>query len=50
MTTRLWALPLTPPPVHDETIGSYLNRFADANHLTIGAPLVPDRPVMTAPP
>ncbi|WP_406120364.1 TniQ family protein [Streptomyces canus] len=36
MTTRLRALPLTPPPVHRETIGSYLNRLADANHLTIG--------------
>ncbi|MFI9765075.1 TniQ family protein [Streptomyces sp. NPDC051963] len=36
MTTRLRALPLTPPPVHGETIGSYLNRLADANHLTIG--------------
>ncbi|MBD9702072.1 MULTISPECIES: TniQ family protein [Streptomyces] len=36
MTTRLRALPLRPPPVHGETIGSYLNRLADANHLTIG--------------
>ncbi|SOD88005.1 TniQ family protein [Streptomyces sp. Ag109_G2-15] len=36
MTIRLRALPLTPPPVHRETIGSYLNRLADANHLTIG--------------
>ncbi|MGW2974866.1 TniQ family protein, partial [Streptomyces mirabilis] len=36
MTTRLRALPLTPPPVHRETIGSYLNRLADADHLTIG--------------
>ncbi|MFE9613868.1 TniQ family protein [Streptomyces sp. NPDC006012] len=36
MTTRPRALPLAPPPVHHETIGSYLNRLADANHLTIG--------------
>jgi hypothetical protein len=36
VTTRLRALPLTPPPVHRETIGSYLNRLADADHLTIG--------------
>ncbi|MCB5912399.1 TniQ family protein [Streptomyces pinistramenti] len=36
MTTRLRVLPLSPPPVHGETVGSYLNRLADANHLTIG--------------
>lgn len=36
MTTGLRSLPLAPPPVHRETIGSYLNRLADANHLTIG--------------
>ena len=36
MITRLRALPLMPPPVHGETVGSYLNRLADANHLTIG--------------
>lgn len=36
MTGRPRTLPLTPPPVHHETIGSYLNRLADANHLTIG--------------
>lgn len=36
MTTRPRLLPLTPPPVHRETLGSYLNRLADANHLTIG--------------
>jgi TniQ protein len=36
VTTGLRALPLAPPPVHGETIGSYLNRLADANHLTIG--------------
>jgi hypothetical protein len=32
---RLRVLPVTLPPVHGETIGSYLNRLADANHLTI---------------
>lgn len=36
MTTGLRSLPLAPPPVHRETIGSYLNRLAEANHLTIG--------------
>ena len=36
MTTGLRSLPLAPPPVHRETIGSYLNQLADANHLTIG--------------
>ncbi|MFD5659854.1 TniQ family protein [Streptomyces hirsutus] len=36
MTIRMRVLPLTPPPVQGETIGSYLNRLADANHLTIG--------------
>ncbi|MCX4760473.1 TniQ family protein [Streptomyces sp. NBC_01275] len=36
MTDRPRPLPLTPPPVHHETIGSHLNRLADANHLTIG--------------
>ncbi|MEU2739552.1 TniQ family protein [Streptomyces sp. NPDC007095] len=36
MTARPRTLPLTPPPVHHETIGSYLNRLADANHLSIG--------------
>ncbi|MGW2564309.1 TniQ family protein [Streptomyces sp. NPDC001514] len=36
MTAGLRTLPLAPPPVHRETIGSYLNRLADANHLTIG--------------
>ncbi|MFE9096107.1 TniB family NTP-binding protein [Streptomyces sp. NPDC007264] len=34
--TGLRVLPFTPPPVSGETIGSYLNRLADANHLTIG--------------
>ncbi|MFJ9845865.1 TniQ family protein [Kitasatospora sp. NPDC101155] len=36
MITGLRVLPFAPPPVHGETIGSYLNRLADANHLTIG--------------
>jgi hypothetical protein len=36
VTTGLRSLPLALPPVHRETIGSYLNRLADANHLTIG--------------
>lgn len=36
MTTPLRVLPLPLPPVHGETVGSYLNRLADANHLTIG--------------
>lgn len=36
MTSGLRALPLTPAPVNGETLGSYLNRLADANHLTIG--------------
>ncbi|WP_234390372.1 DUF6262 family protein [Streptomyces sp. MMG1533] len=36
VTAGLRALPLAPPPVHGETIGSYLNRLVDANHLTIG--------------
>ncbi|MEV8569672.1 TniQ family protein [Streptomyces sp. NPDC051322] len=36
VTTRLRVLPLSPPPVHGETIGSYLNHLADANHLSIG--------------
>jgi hypothetical protein len=33
MTARLRALPIALPPVHQETIGSYLNRLADANRL-----------------
>ncbi|WP_244809151.1 MULTISPECIES: TniQ family protein [unclassified Streptomyces] len=36
MTSHLRTLPVTLPPVHRETIGSYLNRLADANHLTVG--------------
>ncbi|MGW0703317.1 hypothetical protein ACWD0A_29220 [Streptomyces sp. NPDC002867] len=36
MTTGLRSLPLALPPVHRKTIGSCLNRLADANHLTIG--------------
>ncbi|MGW7027120.1 TniQ family protein [Streptomyces xanthophaeus] len=36
MTSHLRPLPIALPPVHNETIGSYLNRLADANHLTIG--------------
>src|SRR5439155_6282336 len=35
MNTR--ALPIGLPPVHHETLGSYLNRLADANHVTITA-------------
>ncbi|MBT1187669.1 TniQ family protein [Streptomyces sp. CJ_13] len=36
MTGHLRVLPVALPPVHGETIGSYLNRLADANHLPIG--------------
>ncbi|MFJ9523458.1 TniQ family protein [Kitasatospora sp. NPDC101801] len=36
MTSHLRTLPVALPPVHRETIGSYLNRLADANHLRIG--------------
>lgn len=36
MTGHLRTLPIVLPPVHRETIGSYLNRLADANHLPIG--------------
>ncbi|WP_327287535.1 TniQ family protein [Streptomyces sp. NBC_01198] len=35
MSTRLRMLPVTPPPMHAETIGSYLNRLADANRLPV---------------
>ena len=35
MIPSLRTLPLALPPVGNETIGSYLNRLADANHLTI---------------
>jgi hypothetical protein len=50
VTIRPWPLPLTPPLIHRETVGSYLNRLADANHLTIGLPFVPGRPVAAASP
>ncbi|WP_405683616.1 TniQ family protein [Streptomyces sp. NBC_01387] len=36
MTNHLRTLPLALAPIHGETIGSYLNRLADANHLPIG--------------
>jgi hypothetical protein len=32
--TRLRALPISLPPMSRETIGSYLHRLADANHIT----------------
>jgi hypothetical protein len=35
MTARLRTLPIALPPVHHETIGSYLNRLADANRLKL---------------
>ncbi|MGW4051128.1 hypothetical protein ACWENA_09890 [Streptomyces sp. NPDC004779] len=36
MTSDLRSLPIALPPVHRETIGSYFDRLADANHLPIG--------------
>lgn len=36
MITIVRVLPLAPPPMHGETIGSYLHRLADANHTTVG--------------
>ncbi|WP_050515540.1 TniQ family protein [Streptomyces rimosus] len=36
MNSHLRTLPVALPPVHHETIGSYLNRLADASHLPIG--------------
>ncbi|MFF0226369.1 hypothetical protein [Streptomyces sp. NPDC004629] len=35
MSTRLRALPVTPPPMHAETIGSHPNRLTDANRLPV---------------
>ena len=35
MTPLLRALPIAFAPVHGETIGSYLNRLADANRLKV---------------
>ncbi|MEU8472772.1 TniQ family protein [Streptomyces sp. NPDC029006] len=46
VTTGLRILPVALPPVHGETIGSYLNRLADANRLSVrqlSALIGPDR-------